>query len=505
MSEIARVAIAARVFTIVALASLAAVAGSSYRDGAAALTVIAAGATLLSFVRRVPMWAIAVLEGAATAAVSVLVFHVDGTVIPYLVVPALVAGLDRGLRGLAYVLVAEGAVMLGLWWAVVGPWNRDAAATAFTWTITAVGVGVMGVTLRRAFGASTEEASYRSAVALIGRLQALTGRLTAGLDSVEIAEQIIEEAERAVATRRCAVFAQGPAGTVVPLRCTPSHEPNPVAWATELAVRCAQVLDQISDGVSIALPLVVDDDPVGVLVMEQRTEVDQRTIGRLMTRLRPLALQLKAALLFDQVREAAASQERLRIAREVHDGVAQDVASLGYLVDNLAPPDASPKQRTAVAQLRKELSRIVAELRHSIFDLRQVAPPGIGLGESLSAYARQVGSTSDMTVHVTLDENGPRLAAEVEHELMRIAQEAMANARKHSGAQNLWLCCTVQAPYARIEVVDDGVQAHAPRATSQGLKIMRERAEGIGASLQVEEPAEGRGTRVTVSLEGGSR
>jgi signal transduction histidine kinase len=110
-----------------------------------------------------------------------------------------------------------------------------------------------------------------------------------------------------------------------------------------------------------------------------------------------------------------------------------------------------------------------------------------------------------MTVHVTLDENGPRLSPEIEHELLRIGQEAMANARKHSGAQNLWLCCTVRAPYARIEVLDDGARAHAAGPTSHGLKIMRERAEGIGADLLVEEPAQDRGTRVTVSLDGASR
>ena len=112
----------------------------------------------------------------------------------------------------------------------------------------------------------------------------------------------------------------------------------------------------------------------------------------------------------------------------------------------------------------------MTELRHSIFDLRHELAAGAGLGESLSAYANQVSATSPMAVHVTLDEQGPRLPADVEYELLRIAQEAMANARKHSGAANLWLRCTIRPPYAEIEVRDDGTNAHTPRSDSQGLQ-----------------------------------
>ena len=110
---------------------------------------------------------------------------------------------------------------------------------------------------------------------------------------------------------------------------------------------------------------------------------------------------------------------------------------------------------------------MVTELRHSIFDLRHEIAAGAGLGESLSAYANQVSATSPMTVHVTLDEKGPRLPGDVEYELLRIAQEAMANARKHSGAANLWLRCTVRSPYAEIEVGDDGINRARPRSRTR--------------------------------------
>jgi len=107
-----------------------------------------------------------------------------------------------------------------------------------------------------------------------------------------------------------------------------------------------------------------------------------------------------------------------------------------------------------------------------------------------------------MTVHVTLDEAPTRLPSAVEGELLRIAQEAMNNARKHSGADNLWLSCRVEPPRAQIVVRDDGSGLGPRRPDSHGVRIMHERAAAIGAELSIDSPAEqGRGTRVTVRVD----
>jgi signal transduction histidine kinase len=104
-------------------------------------------------------------------------------------------------------------------------------------------------------------------------------------------------------------------------------------------------------------------------------------------------------------------------------------------------------------------------------------------------------------VHVTLDEAGPRLRPQVEAELLRIAQEAINNARRHSGAENLWVTVEVQPPRARIVVLDDGAGVQGGRSDSHGLRIMRERAERVDADLRVVSPAQdGRGTRLEVRL-----
>ena len=72
----------------------------------------------------------------------------------------------------------------------------------------------------------------------------------------------------------------------------------------------------------------------------------------------------------------------------------------------------------------------------------------IGLGTALSDYVRQVGAGSNFTVHLVLDETPTRLPIDAETELLRIAQEAITNARKHANAQNLWVTCRIDPPRA---------------------------------------------------------
>jgi signal transduction histidine kinase len=143
----------------------------------------------------------------------------------------------------------------------------------------------------------------------------------------------------------------------------------------------------------------------------------------------------------------------------------------------------------------------VSELRLSIFDLRSEISGG--LGSALSDYVREVGARSGMTVHLTLDEAPTRLRSEMETELLRIAQEAITNARKHSTAENLWVDCRIRPPYARIIVSDDGSGLGKGRQDSYGLGIMRERAERIGARLDVVDGPHAKshtGTIVTVTV-----
>ncbi len=500
MSQIDRVAFAARVFTVSALTSLSAVAGTRLLPGALVIVAIALFALGLSLTTPLSQTAVAVVEGSAVAVAASVIFPAEAAVTPYLVIPALIGALDTGHRGLLRVVTTELAVFVLAWSVLQHTFDRQMAATGFTWLATAVGLGSLGVYLRTAVTKSASEASYRTAVALIRRLRALSARLRGGLDAVDIAEQMMETAEELIGVRHCGVLVVQPEG-VVPLSYAPGTRPESLDWAQRVSAAVWAGKQVELGGSRTIIRLEVDGEVVGLLALEALRTIDPRQLTSLREALAHSALQLQAALLFGHVSEAASRRERQRIAREVHDGVAQDVASLGYLVDNLVAGAPEGTQRQQLEQLRGELTRVVTELRHSIFELRQVVPTGAGLGESLAAYARQVGSTSPLTVHVTLDERGHRLPVEVEHELLRISQQAMSNSRKHSGAENLWLRCTVSAPYAEVEVSDDGVRQHSPALDSQGHRIMHERAESIGAELQIDPPAPGRpGTRVRVRV-----
>ena len=131
---------------------------------------------------------------------------------------------------------------------------------------------------------------------------------------------------------------------------------------------------------------------------------------------------------------------------------------------------------------------------------RLVVDATAGLGTALSSYVRTMGARSGMTVHLTLDEAPQRLRSDVESELLRIAQEAVTNARKHAGASNLWVTCEVDPPYAQIEVSDDGQGMADQRPDGRyGLAIMAERAERIRGRLEIR-PRQPSGTTVAVVL-----
>ena len=181
--------------------------------------------------------------------------------------------------------------------------------------------------------------------------------------------------------------------------------------------------------------------------------------------LRTPAVQLDTALMFSEFRDYATSGERRRLAREMHDGVAQDIASLGYLVDALAARPSSPEQQATLAMLRDRITHVVAEVRQSVLSLRTSIGESESLGAAIASIARGLSETSGIAIQVTVDEHTGRLRPEVEAELFRIAQEAMNNAIKHSQATAIEVHCQVYAPAARITVTDNGrgMQAGAHR------------------------------------------
>ncbi|RNL64237.1 hypothetical protein EFK50_06810 [Nocardioides marmoriginsengisoli] len=500
MTELLRVAAAARVFTLAVIASTALV-GDVTLNGLWYVAALAVAAEVLSWRRVLPDRTIVILEGALTGVVAVWAYPEHQAAMPYLAIPVLIAGIAGGARWVGAVLVVEAAAMSLGGWLLVGSYDEDLASAAVTWLTTGLGLGGLGAYTRRHVTSTGTDASYRSALGLIRQLHSLSGRLTSGLDPVDLADQAMAVVAEEVVVRR-AVVLQRQGSEFAPLRYSTGAMSFPVDDVHPLLEQCWQTQRPVLNAPLLVLPLTTGTEKVAVLLVECAAPPDPKTIADVAARLEPAAVQLSAALLFSSVHESATAEERRRLAREVHDGVAQDVASLGYLVDNLAASTVDPQQAEDVALLRKEVSRVVAELRNSVFDLRNETAPGQGLGQSIALFARHVGSHSPLTVHVTLDESEAlRLPPAVEAELLRIAQEAINNARRHSDGSNLWVGCRVHPPYAEITVSDDGDGLRSPRVDSHGLRIMKERAERIGAELTVESPIlDERGTRVSIRL-----
>ena len=190
----------------------------------------------------------------------------------------------------------------------------------------------------------------------------------------------------------------------------------------------------------------------------------------------------------------------MRLAREIHDGIAQDVASVAYLLDDIAS-DADATTAARLVSLREHLGGLVGDLRLSIFDLRAGVDESVGLARTLGDYVQRVGSQAGLVVHVSMDESPHRLPVAAEVELLRIVQEAVTNVRKHAHAKNLWLTVEVDAPRARVTVADDGRGLQAKRLDSMGIQGMHERTARIGGRLSVRNRGDGSGTVVEVVID----
>ncbi|MDP3971817.1 MAG: sensor histidine kinase [Candidatus Nanopelagicales bacterium] len=360
---------------------------------------------------------------------------------------------------------------------------------------------------------------YLAAHELLSQLAQLSRALPAGLDEIRLAQVLLEQIALETPYDRAAFYSVNDLDHLVPVTTLGADH---LKWESRDVARSAEDLAPGRSGRTIdltpksqpasarpnsgpnpgsfaaILPAWVGDRRIGVAVIERDNgpwTVDQlaaaeRTVA-------DAAIQLDAGRLFSDVRALATAEERRRLAREIHDGVAQEIASLGYQADDIAAGCPDPRTEQAIRALRRELSRVVTELRLSIFDLRADVQADGGLGAALSSHVRQVGAASGLTVHLVLDESSRRLGSAAETELFRIAQEAITNARRHSSAENLWVTCRVHPPQALLRVADDGQGLGSARIDSYGLDIMQERARRMGAQFTVRD-REGGGTVVEV-------
>lgn len=500
-----RLAVGARVFGVVVICGPVLWSGGSITGLAVLVLVLTWAAVSVAESWDLPAAPLMLLEGALIGTMCGLTFDQTTAVLATLAVPPFTAALRRGLYGAFLMLVVEVSFLLAVGTLAVGPFAAESASGMFTWSVTGFGLGLIGTFLHSSLPTIADPLRpYRDAQGLIRELIDLSGSLSSGLDAVSLADSIAGIVRDELPLTAIAV--QVPQDDhLTPLLLELDPEGAEAEGSGALARTAAGSLRPERAGHAFAIPLVSDSRLVAIVTaaLSPRVEPEalqlDRLLDRLADRLEPLTVQLDTALMFIAFRDAATANERRRLAREMHDGIAQDIASLGYLVDNLAAAPASPEQAAQLKMLRDRVTTVVSDVRQSVKGLRTEVGESPSLGAAIAALARHLSDSSGIPIRVTADERTARLRPEVEAELLRIAQEAITNAVKHSGATLIDVRCVVAAPSAEIRVQDNGRGLGQKRADSQGLEVMRERAVLISASLTIVN-AQPHGTMVTVRL-----
>ncbi len=470
-----------------------------------AIWLCASATDRLRVAPRLAIGAEAALVGAACALAS------DGApqVLAALAFPPFTAGLRRGVQGALVSLSAELMAFALVTYVVADPVSVATSATVLTWTIFGLGLGFIGSFVHTAYRDQTDPlGAYRDAQTLIRELIGLSGQLSEGLDPVGLAAGIASSVHDELPVLGLTVHvARGEEITaILDDRTGTGDDTDLVEQLAERAWRDATIL--VEDR-AFALPLSSRVGTVAVVsgFLSPGLDPDELglrdTLATLQRQLEPATVHLDTALLFASFRDAATVEERRRLAREMHDGVAQEMASLGYLVDEMLADPVSPEQQRRLQSLRDRLTAVVGEVRRSVRTLRTNVGESPSLGTAIGAVARHLSEGSGIPIQVTLDEGTRRLRPEVEAELLRIAQEALTNAVRHSGATQIEVHCAVAPPAAEIVVSDDGRGLGARRVDSHGLEIMSERARLVQGELTVA-PRAPHGTTVAVRIgEGG--
>jgi signal transduction histidine kinase len=224
------------------------------------------------------------------------------------------------------------------------------------------------------------------------------------------------------------------------------------------------------------------------------------------------AVAIDTAALLAQTRSRAQSDERRRLARDLHDSVVQQVFSMRMQAEALRAaldrPDPDAARVRSGAEELSELSRnVLADLRGLVFELRPLDLAENGLVDAVRAHAAAVEARTGLQVELyDADDLELDLSIDIQEDLYRIVQEALHNVVKHARANLAEICVAVSpgGDRLRIEVRDDGtgglpVQPGAAGGQSLGLISMRERTQRWGGRLVAGSRAGG-GWTVEVSL-----
>ena len=208
---------------------------------------------------------------------------------------------------------------------------------------------------------------------------------------------------------------------------------------------------------------------------------------------------------------AAVLAERNRIAREFHDTLAQSLVGLGFqldtMINSIGDSDGLSDARRAMDGARKLARQCLSETRRSLLDMRPEVLERADLASAVGAIAAQTREASGIAISANVIGESRRLDGRVEQHMLRIAQEGLTNAVRHSGAQKIAVALRFDDDYVELSITDDG---SGPRSMADsgplrlGFLGIRERAAEVGGRLTVSSRPD-EGTTITLIVPTGER
>ena len=254
-----------------------------------------------------------------------------------------------------------------------------------------------------------------------------------------------------------------------------------------------------------SIPLYFQDKPLGIMNVTgpEWRKLRSDELQLLSTIAYQVGIAIERARLAEDATQLARAEERTRMAREIHDTLAQGLTAIALNIEGAMnqlerhPDQARERLERALSMARENLE----EARRSVLDLRTTAQlEGKPLAEALAGLARSF--TSDSGVPVTVESsNISGLPLRTEAELFRIVQEALTNVRKHAHAHSVRIALRRRGDQLALSVKDDGVGFSPKMLKSDGHGVigMRERAKLLGGQLEIRS-GPGEGTRVVARV-----
>jgi len=255
-----------------------------------------------------------------------------------------------------------------------------------------------------------------------------------------------------------------------------------------------------------SIPLYVHGKKLGVLNVastdwRELSDDDLRllyTVGDL------LGIAIERARLYEKSVQLGAVEERNRLAREIHDTLAQSISAVALQLesaDALLEEKAADKAHFAVQKALQLTRENIEEIRRSVLDLRAAPLEGKRLAEALAAMIDNLQAQWNLTINYSVAGGNTPLPVRVEAGLYRIAQEALTNVWRHAGAELAQVSLVVTPERAQLVVADNGRGFDAEQVFGErfGLIGLNERTRLLGGVLRLESEV-GQGTRVQVTI-----